>query len=67
MRKEEENLLTRAKVVLSDSDLRDIEQEGVAGEDPLFGEKIQKEYKELYNYILNQYGDDWLHPAHRLV
>ena len=67
MRKEEENLLKKAREVLTDKDFAELDLERDHNTDPLFGEKIQKEFKDLYNYIVDQYGDDWRHPAHRVV
>lgn len=67
MRKEEENLLRTAQKLTESGGELDLGVE--AGEliDPLFGEEIRKEYQNLYEHILNQYGDDWRHPAHTLV
>lgn len=67
MKKEEENLLEKAREILSDEDFANLDLDHVAATDPLFGEEIQKEYRELYDYIVDQYGDDWRHPAHRVV
>ncbi|MDJ0956639.1 MAG: hemerythrin domain-containing protein [Arenicellales bacterium] len=67
MSKEEENLLKRAREVLTDEDFAELDLNHGPEVDPLFGEKIQKEYKDLYTYIVDQYGDDWRHPAHRVV
>ena len=67
MSKEEENLLKKAREVLTDEDFTELDLEHGSDTDPLFGEKIQKEYKDLYTYIVDQYGDDWRHPAHRVV
>lgn len=67
MSKEEEVLLKRAREVLTDNDFAELGIDYGPDTDPLFGEKIQKEYKDLYTYILDQYGDDWRHPAHRVV
>lgn len=67
MTKEEESLLQKARKLLSDEDFASLDLDHVSANDPLFGEKVQQEYKELYNYILDQYGEDWRHPAHRVV
>ena len=67
MSKEEENVLKRAREVLTDEDFADLDLHHGPNADPLFGEEIQKEYKDLYTYIVDQYGDDWRHPAHRVV
>lgn len=67
MRKEEENLLrTALKLTESNSDI-DLGVEADELEDPLFGQSVQKEYQSLYQHIVDQYGDDWRHPAHTLV
>lgn len=67
MSKEEDTLLKRAREVLTNKDFAELDLDHVREADPLFGEKIQEEYKDLYAYILDQYGDDWRHPAHRVV
>ena len=67
MSKEEENLLKKAKEVLTDEDFSELDLHHDPNADPIFGEKIQKEYRDLYTYIVDQYGDDWRHPAHRVV
>jgi len=67
MRKEEENLLrTAQKLIESSSDI-DLGVEADKLDDPLFGEEVQKEYQSLFQHIVDQYGDDWRHPAHTLV
>jgi len=67
MRKEEENLLrTALKLTESNSDI-DLGVEADELEDPLFGQEVQREYQSLYQHIVDQYGDDWRHPAHTLV
>lgn len=67
MRKEEENILKRAQEKLSEEDLAELDLDHLTATDPLFGEEVQKEYQDLYNYIVDQYGEDWRHPAHRVV
>ena len=67
MSKEEENLLKKAREVLTEDDFTELNLDYGPDTDPLFGEKIQKEYEDLYTYVLDQYGDDWRHPAHRVV
>jgi len=67
MSKEEEHLLKTAKQVLSSEIHADLEIEADALVDPLFATEVQQEFKALYDHILNQYGDDWRHPVHRLV
>lgn len=67
MSKEEDSLLKRAEQVLTDEDAEELGLDTGADKDPLFGEQVLKEYHNLYQYILHQYGNDWLHPAHRVV
>ena len=67
MREEEDHLLSRAQQVLTRDDLVALGLDADTDADPLFGEEVLKEYENLYNHILHQYGDDWLHPAHRVV
>jgi len=67
MNTEEDKLLKRAREALSDADAIDLNLGSDMDEDPLFGREVLKEYQDLYNHILHQYGDDWLHPAHRVV
>ena len=67
MSKEEEHLLERARGTLSEEDFASLDLDNVSAADPVFGEDVQKEYRELYNHIVQQYGDDWQHPAHQLV
>lgn len=67
MRKEEEDILSRARELLSADDFDDVNREFDSSEDPLFGEMIQKQYSDLYNHILRYYGDDLRHPPHEVV
>lgn len=67
MRREEEDLLKRARESLSESDLAGAVDQGEGGGDPLFGERVHKEYKDLYDHIVRQYGEDFRHPAHQVV
>lgn len=67
MSREEEDILKRAGEVLSEQDAIDLGLDSDKDEDPLFGAEVLKEYQVLYDYILDQYGEDWLHPAHRIV
>ena len=67
MSTEEEQLLERARNMLTEKDFASLDLDNVGAADPVFGEDVQKEYRELYNHIVQQYGDDWRHPAHQLV
>lgn len=67
MSKEEGDLLNRAGKMLTEEDIANLNLQHVTANDPLFGEEVQKEYEDLYDYIVEQYGDDWRHPAHQLI
>lgn len=67
MRREEEELLRTAQKLVQSREHLDLGVEPSELDDPLFGEEVQKEYQSLYEHIVNQYGDDWRHPAHTLV
>lgn len=67
MSKEENDILKKAQAVFSPAEFADLESNHGAHEDPLFSKRIQTEFEDLYNHILDQYGQDWLHPAHELV
>lgn len=67
MRKEEENLLRTAQQIMDSGEDIDLGVEPEELDDPLFGEEVQQEYQSLYQHIVDQYGDDWRHPAHTLV
>ena len=67
MLKEERELFPLVEEHLMDEDWAEIDQVFGSHEDPLFGEEVQEEYQSLYQHIVDQYGDDWRHPAHTLV
>lgn len=67
MRKEEDEVFQKAKQILSDEELAALDREVEHMIDPVFGEYVQQEYKALYDYVLDQYGEDWRDPAHRVT
>ena len=64
MTREEKNLLNTAKLLASRGWL-DVEEHKMI--DPVFGEKVEQEYKYLHDYIVRQYGNNWRAPAHRVI
>ncbi len=54
MDREEGDLLKRAKRLLTDQDLREVDAEVESIHDPLFGDNVEKEYQSLYAYIMAQ-------------
>ena len=54
MNQEEDDLLKRARKLLSDDDLKQVQDVYEAYHDPLFGNKVEKKYHELYSYIVSQ-------------
>ncbi len=54
MGKEEGDLLARARRLLTEHDLRDVDAEIDSIHDPLFGDTVEKEYQSLYAYIIAQ-------------
>ncbi len=52
MEKEEETFLPLAEKLLSDEDWAEIDARLAAPEDPLFGEKVEKRYRALYESLL---------------
>jgi hemerythrin-like domain-containing protein len=50
---EEEKLFPRAKQILTDNDWTEIDTGFTCQGDPLFGELIHKQYKNIYNSIIN--------------
>jgi len=48
------DLLSRARWLLSEQDLREIDAEVESINDPLFGDTVEKEYQSLYAYIMAQ-------------
>ena len=51
---EESKLFPRAKQVLTDKDLAEIDKGFVYKDDPLFGKVIYKQYQHIYDSIINQ-------------
>lgn len=54
MNKEEGDLLKRARRLLTEQDLREVDAEVESIHDPLFGDTVEKEYQSLYAYIMAQ-------------
>ncbi len=54
MGREEEDILKRARRVLTKKDYSQIEAEIDAIHDPLFGDVVESEYQQLYAYIMAQ-------------
>jgi hemerythrin-like domain-containing protein len=54
MDKEEGDLLERARRLLTEQDLREVDVEVESIHDPLFGDTVEKEYQSLYAYIMAQ-------------
>lgn len=58
MNQEEGDLLKRARRLLSDDDLKQVQNAYETYHDPLFGDKVERKYHELYTYIVKQTLDD---------
>ncbi len=54
MGREEQDILKRARRVLTQKDFSEVEAEVDAIHDPLFGEVVESEYRGLYAYIMAQ-------------
>ena len=54
MNQEEGDLLKRARKLLDEEDLKEVQDAYEEFHDPLFGEEVEGKYRELYNYIIKQ-------------
>ncbi len=56
--KEEADLLKRAQALFTVEELEDVDKAVESAHDPLFGQVVEREYKDLFAYIIGQQADN---------